>query len=181
MLWLIFLLFAGCQTEQPTNTKTHLIKGREEQAPLYRMEVPQKWRFQASEGDLTDTKKPLATLDFDEIHITFHNFPGFAIPPAAQVARWKSQIEDIDPFTESKTPCHFSGFYGLCYFCENETSATLALAMQLDQMHAQKLKGSEKSAVFTFKAIGPPHLLRQHRQEIISIGQSIELIDEIAP
>ncbi|MEX1013219.1 MAG: hypothetical protein WDZ27_05955 [Waddliaceae bacterium] len=181
MLWFIFLLLVGCQTEQPENVQTYLIKGREGQTPLYRIEVPNRWSVVIPDGDLNDSKKPLATIDLEEIHITFHNFPGFAIPPAAQVARWKTQIHEIDPFTESQTPCHFSGFFGLSYFCENQDLATLAFAMQIDPLHLQKLKGSEKGAVFTLKAVGPPELLYRYKQEITAMAESIEIIDEIAP
>jgi hypothetical protein len=194
---LIFMNLTSCQSTNPTSTvQWHSIRGRESSVALYRAQVPMHWICQdlSSSARLADTTQPVCELLIikgkEQIRITMHPFPYTAesvrIPPQAQIARWKNQLESINLLKTTVHACSHGGFHGLCLESEGQQQgqpvSILGWSFQLAQFYDQQLdleNDQPKRADYTIKAVGPSALMQHYRQEIIAFAESFELIDEL--
>lgn len=206
---LILALLLSCTTpdtkpSEPLSTEQIRGRGHEGKRPLlYRAKVPHSWvrRDPLPSTDLSDTTLSIADFfiidDNETIRIAIHNFPSEKIeqriPPAAQVARWQRQLENIDPSSLTIEPLSFSGYKGLYFEGVNRSgdSPTMVLgwSLQLADIHYRALTPSsdqvdtpesrEKRADITIKATGPRTIMEQHKEAIAAFAQSFELIEEI--
>lgn len=189
---------AASKKNQPS-IRLHEINGRDHQ-PLYRIRAPESWiqRDPLPNESLTDTTKAICEFiirESDEIiRIAIHNFPSEIIqeriPPEQQVFRWKNQFELLIPESSSTIPQAFSGYSGLLFegigILKGKSTMMLSWALQLAPEHYQILvhysqMPNEKSmrADITIKAVGSLPLMKKHREAIIAMGRSFELIEEI--
>jgi hypothetical protein len=120
----------------------------------------------------------------EKVRITVHNFPAETlegrIPPGAQVARWRRQLNLTSPTSHRVLPVSHGGFVGL----HLEGPGILAWAMQLAAPHFRALQqhphnAKQCCADYTIKATGPQILLTVHEEEIHAFARSFELIEEI--
>ncbi|MBA3721384.1 MAG: hypothetical protein H0W88_03185 [Parachlamydiaceae bacterium] len=210
-LWVITLFsLIGCQhgipkkpIEPPKETfNWQKINSRDEEFPssrfpLYLAKVPSDWTRvdPSSTESIADTTKPLCEFYINEdtgsVRITVHYFPSEnikdRIPPSAQIQRWKSQFESIDPaLTITETESH-SGFVGLYLECQGvmqgKPTKLMGWAMQLAPEYYRRLSHDDsfftlqKRADYTIKAVGSPEIIDKHHKEIMTFGQSFELIE----
>ena len=127
---LLSLLGCGRSSPPPASADWQLIAARDdghslERPLLYRALVPANWvRRDPPESDsIADTTKANSEFFIQdegrEIRLTVHTFPfvdeNGRIPPQAQVARWKKQLEDLDMLSVQLLPESHGGFSGL-YF-----------------------------------------------------------------
>lgn len=207
---LALLLFCsiGCGQKSPAHHDSNwqVIPGRDEghsleRQVLYRAMVPSHWvrRDPAHSDSIVDTVKP--NVEFfirekgEEIRLTVHTFPYLSeetrIPPQAQIARWKKQLDDLELLSVKTTSESHGGFSGL-YFegegkLQDKQQSVLGWSMRLGNGFDQQLKRSAlpsnqfKRADYTIKAVGSPNMIHEHRQEIGQFAQSFELIDELPP
>jgi len=190
---LSLFLLASCSQEghKVANSSRQEICGREG-SPTYRADVPAQWVRKEIPDNKSDTTKALCEFWIgDSIRITLHNFPSETIearvPPAAQIARWQRQFQELDPQGLNITPFATGGFAG--YHLEatgmvnGEPETLLGWAMQLAPEHFRVLviadESSDRRSDYTIKAVGPADLMRTHKQEIVRFAKSFELIDEI--
>ena len=207
--YLILALLLSCTTpdtksSEPLSTEQIHGRGHEGKRPLiYRAKVPHSWvrRDPLATTNLSDTT--LSIVDFfivdDEgaVRIAIHNFPteriDQRIPPAAQVARWQRQLENIDPSSVTVEPLSFSGYKGL-YFegaSRNDDSPLMVIgwSLQLADIHYRALTPSsnetdtlehrEKRGDVTIKATGPRDVVEKHKEAIQAFAQTFEQIEEI--
>lgn len=174
------------------NCTQEFIKGRGVEGRklgIYRMCVPRHWiRHDPLPDDLvTDTTKSLCEFIINDpdgiIKIAVHNFPAdtldMRIPPQAQVARWKTQIEEYDGINSYTQPIAFGGFSGIL-FVGIGSKMVIAAALQLSPQHFRNLAGKEQmKADVTIKAVGPTHTMKKHQDEIINAIYTFGLVDEI--
>lgn len=195
ILTLFLLLISGCQNSSTERGIWIDIPERSpQQEMIYRVNMPTTWEKKSFNRDesLEDTKKPNAEFFIREgrsfIRITIHTFPfqglETRIPPQAQIARWKQQLEPIDPLSYSSSSCSHGGFSGLFFegegTHENQRVKVIGWSMQLAPLFLPHLpEGLTKRADYTIKASGPPSLIDKYRKEIIHFGNSFELIDEL--
>lgn len=162
--------------------------------PLYRSSVPISWVRQDPIGSITDTTEANCTFFIlegeEKVKITFHTFPiendEIRIPPEAQIARWKRQLEKGDPLQLILQPVSQGGFSGLFFEGEGEMKGkqtkVLGWSMKLADEYLRKLKiDSPMRADFTIKAVGTPLMIDKHRTAIIHFASHFELIDELPP
>lgn len=183
---LFLLLLTACDTPQRSirsDTKEEKINGRDGIA-TYQVEVPSSWHRMESTplSALNDTTKAISEYQIEVkgeiIRITLHNFPDQRIPPEAQVARWKSQIEG----TFSESAVSHDGFIGICLVTTGPSVKMLAWAMQMAPEHYQSISSptfKQMRADYTIKAVGPVGLINRHQEEIRSFANSFRLIREI--
>lgn len=173
----VFLL-SGCSPEESQNTMPfHQMAGRLSSDPLYQTQVPEDWVLQPESADRKDTRNPLATWKKGNVIITFHNFsPDLAIPPGAQVQRWKNQLKDA--IEEETTPTAHGGFGGFRWEAYSSDQGVIAYAMQMNNTLKQKLR-SEGRADWTLKAVGPPTEIQSLADEIDAVANQLELIEPI--
>lgn len=173
--------------------------GNLERLPIYRGKAPQHWKRIDSEESVVDTMKPICefhieSIEGDPIKITLHNFPTSTIeeriPPAAQVHRWKQQLEILSPLDISISPLSRGGFTGLFFEAKTSPKGVLAWSMQLAEEHYRHQNALSKrsnngdyykqmSADYTIKAVGPNNLLQENRSDILNFAASFELIEAI--
>lgn len=156
---------------------------------IYRALAPQNWiRLELDPASsIADSTKANCEFQIEEgeekIRITCHTFPileGKRIPPQAQIARWKRQLENLDQLSVHVTPNSHGGFSGLFFEGEGNQVKVLGWSMQLGEVYLRQLGlEKEKRADYTIKAVGPPSMIEKHRHEIIQFANSFELIDEL--
>ncbi len=205
ILIILLYLLIGCQSTPP-NPIPHWqqFAGRDDgislaRPLLYRANVPFTWQRQDpnSTESITDTTKAICTFYIPQgeqtIRLTIHTFPiGEAyprIPPQAQIARWKTQFDELDALATRIQPETRGGFSGLFFegqgFIQGQASKVLGWSMQLAAVYERQLSLEKhtldrvKRADYTIKAQGPIELVNQHRAEIVAFAQSFELIDEL--
>jgi hypothetical protein len=211
--WIFLLIFlAACSSESPLQSPSFFwqeISGRDDaknpaRDPIYRAKAHVDWirRDPLPKESICDTTKPLCEFLIKEgeeiIRITIHNFPTSRIeeriPPNAQIARWKRQLEQQNPTDADVIPQAYSGYAGLLFIGEGALQGKpvkmLGWSMQLAQEHYQTLSSSrtpdeerlhrQMRADFTIKALGPKHLMEKHQHDITAFAHSFELIQEIA-
>jgi len=133
---------------------------------------------------ITDTREPIAQYIFENedgaITLSIHNF-SIAIPPAAQVERWKKQIPNLSPYDSITIPQAFSGFSGLGFKGSNDKVATFAWALTLNPELERQLARMERpekkeaSSNVTIKAVGPKSLMYEYEGEIDAMARSFQL------
>ena len=203
---LLFLNLIGCSRSSttPTTASWQSIPGRDhghsiERPLLYRALVPANWiRHDPPETDsIADTTKAncefMIREDGSEIKLTVHTFPYAQeeerVPPQAQIARWKRQLEDLDLLSVQIAPDSHGGFSGL-YFegqgkLQGKTASVIGWSMRLAPGYDRQLimgrlpLDEDKRADYTIKAVGPPDMILKHRSDIIQFAHSFELIDEL--
>lgn len=199
---ILFFLF---QAPAPSPSFTwQSINGRDEGSPIdraavYQAKVPLHWirKDPLNADSIQDTTKALCEFIIEQgtehIRITVHNFPivdeKARIPAQAQIQRWKQQLNDLDSTLTVATPISHGGFIGL--FLEAEGSIedkpvrVLGWSMQLASRYVRQFALAsaplerQKRSDYTIKAVGPPPLMQQHRQDIIQFADSFELKDEL--
>lgn len=197
-LTFLFSLLCGCQRNETKTFAWHSIRARDS-LPLYRVKVPLHWAIVPTEPS-QDTMKAIAEFLLEEngqeIRITIHNFPSFAIqdriPPEAQTQRWLRQFDSINPSKTVTSRHSQSGFSGLQLEAEgtlhDSDQALLAWSMQLSPVlyyHVPTCsvcppeRLPHMRADFTIKASGPSDLLYSKRDEILLFAHSLELIEGI--
>ncbi len=137
MFLFLLLLFHACSAPS-VNPIEHKILGRSGQE-LYTIQTPAYWK-RVDTPLTSDTMKPIAEFDGGSFKLVIHNFPGIAIPPQAQVQRWKTKNPEAR-ITETA----FNGFRGLIF--EDET----VFAVALETPYPKK---GEKYAPVTIKVTG---------------------------
>jgi hypothetical protein len=200
----LYLFLLGCSKESQTSSFTwQTIEGRDEdhlkRSPVYRAKAPSNWQRKnpSSTDSITDTTKALCEFYIQDregtIRLTVHHFPSMTlaerIPPRAQIQRWQSQFDSIDPATIVIRPQSRGGFAGLFLagtgFIKGERFSILGWSMQLDADHFRQLSLSDtplsrqRRADYTIKAIGPSSLMNRYQKDIERFAQSFELIGEI--
>lgn len=172
------LLLSGCSTEDTQIAPPHQrIAGRLASDPLYQAQVPEDWTLQLDSSDRKDTRNALVTWKKGNVIITFHNFsPDLAIPPGAQVQRWKNQMKAM--IEEETTPTAHGGFGGFRWEAYAADQGVIAYAMQMNNTLKQKLR-SEGRADWTLKAVGPPAEIQSMADEIDAVANQLELIEPI--
>jgi len=203
-LIILFVLCTGCYRSPPAvSGRWQEINGRDSaderliiRRPVYRMKVPEHWSriVPPPESSIVDTTLPIAEFWIEnQIHITIHNFPfqdpERRIPPRAQVARWQRQLSNLTEKEAVIEPVSYSGYVGLYFEGSTDEKQVMAWSLQLDDEHVRSLSrqidASSRSYIeqmqadVTIKVAGPPHLLNQHRGDIIAGAKSFELIQEI--
>lgn len=206
---LLFFTLVSCSTQNapPTeDTEVEFIKGRGIQGKklaIYRITVPHAWirRDPLPEDTIEDTTQALCEFIINDpegiIRIAIHNFPSDTlearIPPAAQVARWKQQLNHYKPEEIVETPIAFGGYSGVQFVGtskkEDKEFRVFATALQLAPEHFKNLITLESSpqAVryrqmrgdVTLKAQGPLVAMEKQRAAILQAYHSFGLIDEI--
>lgn len=126
-----------------------------------------------------------------EIRLTVHTFPfvddNGRIPPQAQIARWKKQLEELNLLSVQVLPESHGGFSGLYFEGEGSQGTVMGWSMRLVPAYSRQLSLEKepldklKRADYTIKATGPTDLIERHRPVIIQFAQSFELIDELPP
>lgn len=211
----ILAVLSGCGSpSSDTPSPLYEIQARDDgiksDRPLtYRAKVPKEWVLRTQDlPSISNTMQPICEWSVEEsgygkIKIVIHNFPTEnaeqRIPPAAQIARWKKQLNQPELHTTNTTPQSFGGFSGLLFEGTGKLNGTEELttvmgwAMSLASEHYSTLtyrlnfaKTAEEinilrqmRADYTIKATGPKHLMQKRRQEIIAFARSFELISEI--
>lgn len=196
-LLLSLLLLTSCQSQPSAPLQTTIILGRSDshtlstREPIYRLQTPTDWKLtQPSEtASLIDTTEPLLTLTHNDVTITFHNFPVKTIQqriaPAAQIARWKKQFEQLEPTSVHLNSFSTAGFVGIQFegtgVQKGIPVSVHAWSMQLTPELFQKLpEGAiQDKADWTLKAVGPPDQLELLQEDLQTIAKSVELIREI--
>lgn len=209
----IFLFaLAGCgNADHQAPKKTKTIQGRNDpiysqnvkRFPVYQAIVPSPWLcIEPSETQSNaDTTLPLCEWIIgegaDKISIVVHNFPSDdwheRIPPQAQLARWKRQLEPLKEGDYQIKPEAYGGFSGFSFEAQGNLKGqpviVLGWAMQIGPDYYRILKrpapsqtsaiNKQKRADYTIKAVGPPESMLQHRTEIIAFANSFGLIEEL--
>lgn len=209
LLWIIgllALLMESCQHQSGPSSEWawQTLNGREEKPgaprpPLYRAKVPLAWtRKDPSPADsIIDTTKPICEFyiptEKEPLRLTIHTFPVASaesrIPPLAQVARWKSQFETLDPLHSYVKLLSQGGFVGLfleahgIYQGQKQIMLgwSLQLAPEYDRLLAIGSSSFDKQrrADYTIKIAGAPDLIDKHRQALFLFANSFELIEEL--
>ncbi len=209
LLFPIFTLITSLLTSCSSNSSLpssnwQLIGGRDdgqvlERPLLYRVLVPSEWTRQdpSINESIADTKKSICEFYIHEkdqsIRLTIHTFPfmqkQLRIPPQAQIARWKSQFEELDLVATHSQPDSHGGFSGLFFegqgILQGKPTKVIGWSMQLASVYERELNQEKqpldhrKCADYTIKASGPPDLMDHYRIAIIAFAHSFELIDEI--
>lgn len=201
----LFISLPSCSSNDSAykNLSIEEIAGRNTDQPIYRAKVPRYWikkEFPKNES-LEDTMKPICEFyikdDQESIRISIHNFPSNKIeeriPPNAQVARWKSQFEKLDPLSITVIPQAFGGFAGLFFegtgVLNGQEASMMGWSMQLSIEHYQNLCYAalpctkhdlkQMRSDYTIKAVGTDRLVKKHKNEIVAFARSFELIHEI--
>ena len=204
---LYFFALTGCSQLPPPLPLSNwqLIAGRDngqtgERPILYRVLVPSNWirKDSQEQESLVDTTKAICEFYINEkdqeIRLTIHTFPildNKRIHPQAQIARWKSQFEELDLLTTLVQPDSHGGFSGLFFegqgLLQNKPVKVMGWSMQLAssyhrQLSLEKNSNDEyKQADYTIKATGHPDFINKHRLSILKFANSFELIDELPP
>ncbi len=202
---LIFLFGCSDNSKQSTEQNWQTIHAREEAVdsprfPLYRALVPSSWvcRHPNPNDSLLDTTKPVCEFFIQEgtekLRLTVHTFPVNEaqprIPPLAQITRWKTQFEELDPLAIQVTSQSQGGFVGLLLEAEGhyqgELQKMLGWSMQLApeydrqlQSRNDLLKNRLRRADYTIKIVGPSFLVNKHYRALLHFANSFELIDEL--
>lgn len=201
----ILLFFLGCSSvPEGTPANWQEISARNvanslHRPAIYHAQVPVGWERIDPDPDhsLEDTTKPICEYLIHEgsikARITIHTFPivpsGPRIPPIAQINRWKSQFQELDPLSVCIYPESHGGFSGLGLTAEgvyqNEQVTMMAWSMVLAQEFVAKLElhgnalDRYKLADFTIKIVGNSKLIEINRVDIMRFFKSFELIDEL--
>lgn len=201
---LVFTLTSCTPAQPPMTLNQQCFKGRDngqsrERPLLYRALVPSHWIRQdpLEIESIADTTKAICEFYIHEGHesirLTIHTFPitqdNMRIPPQAQITRWKRQFEELDPIATHTLPDAHGGFSGLFFegqgILQGNATTVLGWSMQLASIYERQLSQGKnpldlhKRADYTIKASAPPHLMTQHRSEIVAFAHSFELIDEL--
>jgi hypothetical protein len=205
-IFLLLLTLCGCQesSKEPTESGWQTIHARDngitlERINLYRARIPTSWlrKDPPPEESIADTKKPLCEFLIGEdkfpIRLTIHTFPiatpDAQIPPQAQISRWRSQFEQLNPLDVRLIAESHGGFSGLRFEGKGEMNGEhiqmLGWSMNLASDYVRKLAmelrttDSLRRADYTIKATGHPRAMEKHRDDIIAFANSFELIDEL--
>jgi hypothetical protein len=193
------LLLTGCSPSENVVTTWQNFEARDQGDPiertaLYRAKVPATWVRKDPKKDesISDNMKPISEFIIDkEVRLTIHTFPitDKRIPPQAQIARWKSQFNQLDPLMTTITPQSQSGFIGLLLEAEGQINGNevsmMGWSMNLANEYEIKLRSSSspheqlKRADYTIKVVGPVQLVNKNKKSIVSFSKSFELIDEL--
>lgn len=208
-LIIVFVSLTACSSnldEKYSNKKSSWQKftARNEESDLfkpfiYQAFTPNSWKRVDSllEESITDTKKPICEYQiFDEeevLHLFVHTFPfnrsQMRIPCQAQITRWKSQFEELNPlYTEVVNESH-SGFCGMKLEAQGiykqKECKMIAWSMQLANEHERELNLSPqlidqyKLADYTIKVVGSPDLIDNQINAIQRFAESFEFIEEL--
>lgn len=205
-LFILLLGLTGCAQQPPAHPSAQWQEfaardnAKSSERPLlYRALVPSSWMRKNPPPfeSIADTTKAICEFyiqeNGEEIRLTIHTFPILEdhdrIPPQAQIARWKRQLEDLDPLSVKIIPQSHGGFSGL-YFegqgaLQNKPVRVIGWSMQLASVFARQLSlerhslDTFKRADYTIKATGPPEMMDKHRSAIAGFAESFELIDEL--
>lgn len=159
-----------------------LVNGRET-PNVYHVQAPSEWKV--TQGEMgNDTKKPLVEFTIEnQIKVTLHNFPGTAIPPEAQIARWKGQFEKLNPEDVKIQSVAWSGYSGYAFeakgILQGKEMTVLAWTLHLDSRHARAVQSQDKAADFTIKVVGPTELVNKYKLALEFFARSFELVDDI--
>ncbi len=203
-IFLHLLLFTGCDSPstQKTEGEWQLIAARDEGSSLdrpflYRAFVPSHWvrKDPLPEESIQDSTK--ANCEFfireeNPIRITIHTFPipenGPRIPPQAQIARWKQQLDQLDPLATLSADS-YNGFSGLFFKGEGaihgKPAAIIGVSMQLSPTYERLLSQENephsklKRADYTIKATGAPEMVDKHSFALQTFFKSFEFIEEL--
>lgn len=191
-LFLLTLLSSCDSTQSLNNTSLYEIRGRETSAPLYRVEAPTSWKCQKLQAGFEDTTLPLCEFFIDDkVRIAIHNFPNDnlenRIPPNAQIARWKKQFKQLNPFSQHTQEDSWGGYNGLYFeaagLLNGEETKMLAWSLQLAEEHflncVDHPSFKQALADFTIKVVGPKDLVERYQSEIEEFAHSFELIEEL--
>ncbi|CUI16415.1 conserved hypothetical protein [Candidatus Protochlamydia naegleriophila] len=202
---LAFLFGCSDGSKQSTEQSWQNINAREEAAneprsPLYRALAPISWicHTPSPSDSLLDTTKSVCEFFIqdgtEKLRLTIHTFPVNEvqprIPPLAQITRWKTQFEELDPLTIQVIPQSQGGFVGLLLEAEGlyqgQLQKMLGWSMQLApeydrqlQNKSDLLKNRLRRADYTIKIVGPTLLINKHRKALLHFANSFELIDEL--
>ncbi len=205
LIGLTISMAVSCE-KKPSSTLYEIIWSRVELPnsafQLYRFMPPENWkRVDSGEPAAADSREPIAhyqlQLDGEQVDLTIHNFPidtlDERIPPEAQIARWKQQIDEMNLSTVQVKPQAFGGFVGLLLQAEGikqrKPLAMMAWTMQLaPQFYTalELLDTPEKHsftrqlhADFTIKIVGSPSLLAREKEKIERSARTFALLDEL--
>jgi hypothetical protein len=205
-IFLLLLILCGCQepSREPTERSWQTIHARDngvtlERIALYRARIPTSWsrKDPPPNESIADTKKPLCEFligeDKSPIRLKIHTFPiatpEAQVPPQAQIARWRSQFEQLNPLDVRLIAESHGGFSGLRFEGKGEMNGEnvqlLGWSMNLASDYVRKLAmelsptDRLKRADYTIKATGHPSAMGKHRDDIIAFANSFELIDEL--
>lgn len=198
---------SGNQNTQLSQSEWQDICGRDNgvqlgRTPIYRANVPSKWiRHTSLNESIADTKKAICEFSIEDqgrqIRITIHSFPSQTIderiPPAAQIARWKRQLDPLDLASVNVVPQSHGGFAGFLFegsgILNNEQTTILGWSMQLAPEHYRHLIPGNNTdeanllrqmrSDYTIKAVGPYDLVAKYKRSIMAFADSFELIQEI--
>lgn len=205
---LIILTLTSCNQNtsivSPTSPHWERISGRNdaqslERPILYQACVPTHWvrRDPPTDTSIFDTTQSICEFYIQEndqnIRLTIHTFPTIQghprIPPQAQIARWKEQLEPLDPLATNVIAESRGGFSGLYFqgegIFEGKPTKVLGWSMQLASVYDRQLSLERdsfdryKRADYTIKVIGPPDLINKHHLAIVEFAHSFELIQEL--
>ncbi len=129
------------------------------------------------------------------LRVTVHNFPTSSLAervlPAAQISRWKTQFDTLEPGSVIIHPISRGGFSGLYFEASGiqhgKPITVMGWSLQLAQEHYNALALLEGDLYFqmrsdyTLKAVGSPDAVLQHKKSIVRFANSFELINEIPP
>lgn len=190
--FLLTTLISCNPTPPPPQFHSHIIKGRESTAPLYRVNTPTDWQCSLPEAGPKDTTLPLCEFFIaDKIRISIHNFPNQnlenRIPPQAQVERWKKQFKQLSPLNYHIQEESWGGYLGLYLqatgLLNGEETKMLAWSLQLSEKHFLNCMDDpayqQALADFTIKVVGPKDVVEANQSEIEKFAHSFELIDEL--
>lgn len=199
--WMLLLLvfLTGCSQQETPQATWQTFEARDQgepldRAPLYRAKVPAEWirKDPTQDESIADTMKPISEFLIDgDVRLTIHTFPitDQRIPPQAQINRWKSQFNLLDPLMTSTTPQFHDGFIGLFFEAEGQIQGKdtmmLGWSMNLANEYETKLRSSshpldlKKRADYTIKVVGPSLKVAKSRKAILLFANSFELIDEL--
>jgi hypothetical protein len=207
-LWILCILLSyGCtQSDKSAKTSSyswHEISGRDEgnpqqRIPIYHAKVPSEWIRQdpSAMDSIADTMKPICEYFLNNDHgnwrLTIHSFPSNSmhdrIAPAAQIARWKQQFDQLDLTDVHITPVAAGGYTGLNFEgignINNTLTKVIGWSMQMAPEQYQNLQGDtfnerHRRADYTIKVQGSPKMMAKHRDEVYFFANSFELIEEI--
>ncbi len=182
----LHFILNSCSPAPEEEKSFQIVKSRDGIA-TYLCKPPKSWtQLPEIEGNqLNDSTLPIASWVITEgLDLVVHNFPGSAIQPQAQIARWEGQIPNQDSSLTSVEPVAWGGFEGLRLFISDQSGKSiLGFAMTLPQLHRYQLQGQKRedhlAADWTIKVTGDAALLLEHEESIDQFAQSFRLKSEI--
>lgn len=162
------------------------IKGRQCDR-LYQTHINQDFKKIPLKNNITDTKNCIEHFMIGSISITIHNFlyglDNQKPRPMDQIERWLNQYPLIKNGYYEISCIKINGFCGYKLEGSSGKESIIAVALELDKGLITKIINSlqniESIADITIKAIGSKEEMNQFRDDIISMIEHFQLIEEI--